>query len=475
MAKLGDIIGGIIGAPGKIVGGTLGAVDKTLEATGLGGTAEILIDSLNDQGQISVSSLLDIGGERTRKKQLRELQLKSANLQLKQQEQSLVNAILTGDTNALGLEQAKQDVQLQDTDRSVSEFQALNPAPAPEPTGFLRPNAVQENVAANAAAGQQIEAEGAAQNRAAIEATVARKRERAGLLNKTLVEKSGMTPEDAAKFTDTLSFQEQQDLMTSFATGAFQLQRSEKLAATRVAKAKTTIKVPTDFQTRNFEKGIADDIATQIGAIASVESDEGGFPKQKRATGAVGFTRKELAILPRSKEFGRQVLQTTRSTTVSNAAAVDNFLLNHPTRARFDLLGNLGTEDKLVTKDPFDFGTGARDEIFGQPGVGPVDDKVADALLSNMAKNVNRTRVIWSGVGNQLDDANKQLAAREKNAPFIEPFSVAYYLNWNDALNKVPGWNAEFVKNPKTGGVSWQINTGDDQLDDAIEQLIQGG
>jgi len=476
MPNLGDIIGGIIGVPGKV-----------LEATGLDKPAEVLVDSVNEQGQISVSRLLDIGGVRTTAKKIRDTEVKLQELQLQQAQQNLLSSGVRQQAAELQLGQAQREEALAQQDFSVVQAQNIQRAAEFQGQQVAKRTAEQvsgpgtttstlrvaDRVGAAAQAGIRTERELTKQFLGAdnVQETIAQRRDRASIVNEQLVKDIGMSEEEARAFTDTLTGEGLSELQGKLASGKFTLKRSKELArvrnrqAARKKAATEAAKDATDTQKKSFEGGVADQIGKSIGAFGV--DDEGNLTGLKRGDGSIGFTRQELATLPKSKEFGRQVLKQTRNSVASGYAAEDNFLLNNPDRARFDLLGDLGGgTGELRTKDKFDFGTGLRDEFFGGTGVGPVDDEVVDKLMVNMAKRVDRNRVIWNAVksfsSGKFDDT-------DPTAPFIRPFSIGYYRAWEEAISKVPGWSAKINEKGQ-----FVIDTGDPDLDLEVSRLIRG-
>jgi hypothetical protein len=116
--SLGSAITGILGIPGEIV-----------KATGLDQTAELVMDSTNERGQLSVSHLLDIGGVRTARKQMRETAQQMQEMQFKQAQASLINSeirALLGRQEILDQPRQLAEQQAAEARRVAAEERALS-------------------------------------------------------------------------------------------------------------------------------------------------------------------------------------------------------------------------------------------------------------------------------------------------------------------------------------------------------------
>lgn len=515
--SLGSAITGILGIPGEIV-----------KATGLDQTAELVMDSTNERGQLSVSHLLDIGGVRTARKQMRETAQQMQEMQFKQAQASLVNSEirallgqqeLADQPRQLAVQQAAEERRESAEERALAaearaqerfEYeQQVRPTAEQRQAEFalrqdqlevsrdeaeLKSKRLEFEETALARRGEEVAARQQAEafERAEDYANLSPQR-RDSLVGQAMAR--GMTaqeaygqgfPADAPPVYNQYARQYAQLTGTSIeeAQGVLYTQTPEEASKTIQNLLSTSASQQrTDALKRKFRKdfppqeNVRDNIAT--------DAQKKGLERaiNNELSSLVGATRlnTETGVVEKARRGSGELGFTRSEIAVLPAARAAGRRFIEKTsdsvaatfHAEDIFLLNLPGRPRydLLGNVPGDKlktrNNWINDEYLGdRTGRGPIDDEAAQHILYNMARTVDRVRTIWEAVENIEPEATTVDGA------FIRPGSEPYVDLWIESVNTIPGW--KMYKNSQ-GRIEIDVPPGEEHLVAQVQRIIGGG
>jgi len=404
----------------SLVGGILGLPGEALKATGLDQLGTIVVDSLQPDGTLSVSHLLDLGGVRTARTKSREiagkmeeLQAKQAELQVEQEQKQGVFDQINRALGIQGMAPADQQ-QVAQVGGDIVSRQAGAPAAqealANTPRG---PGVNQREVAMKAGiqAGEQAKGQFLQEVGLTPEAQ-AQNAGRRQELNSAL-EARGV--KDPASFTQHLPLEDLTKLSVDVARKRIQqeqgAQRSREAfnAGLRAAR-KGAVDSVTNPGTpgTSFERGILFELEKKIGVTG---------PDNKKARLP---SRSELAAMNEARGIGKMTLDQTGDKAAANAMA------------------HLAINEKLGLPR------------FSLTSPSKKGYKLADVAVPYAGGSQGIEKKDFQGLIQTIHEHRLRNAALlNAKLPYgIDPGTPVYVQEWQKALSAVPGVTAVLLPDP---------------------------
>jgi len=427
------LVGGILGLPGQI-----------LEKTGLDQAGTMLVDSLQPDGTLSVSHLLDLGGIRSAKTRQREISTKIAELQLEgsqvQLDAAKRKAELDQINQALGMQQLtpqQQQVAAQvggdAAERRVSggaATDALKQLKAGEST-----QTAQAGLEGRLQAGAQAKADFLKRNALDAEAMAQRATARADLNSR--LKMHGIENPEAD--TADLSLGQLQELNIDLVKDKLnerQLRRRQRIAARdriKLAKERAQAKVYTPGKIGiTFDQTIGRQVEDAIGIFGRTEAG--------KRVAIRSATPTEMAAMARAKMLARDVYQATKDTALANAVAVTAGL-EAAGRTRFDLVPRSASGEFEFKGGWFGRGKQAKPGSEAPNDQGLSEERIT-ALIERIQEHKLRNDMLLRSSIRTADGKNLGLT----------PGSSQYWTEWAKALDQIPGVSAKVVPDPLVPG-----------------------
>lgn len=515
--SLGSAITGILGIPGQIV-----------KATGLDETAEMLIDSTNSDGQLSVSALLDVGGVRSARKRQRELAMEMQEMEFKQTEANLINSQIR---SLLGQQELQQLPQQQAYEEAAEQRRVA--AEERAASGEVRAQQRFEYEQSTRLTPEQIQAESDFR-RKRLEVSEEENRIKSARLKFSEKELLAKGEQDLAE-RQTEAFERAEDYAN------LSPQKRDSLTQQAAARGMTPQEAygegfPADAPTiynqyaRQYAQLTGTSIEEAQGVLYSQSPDEASKTIQGLLSTSASQQRTDTLKRTFRKDFPPQESVRDRIATDSQRKGLDKTINNelaslvgaNRRNAETGVVekarrgsGELGFTKNEIAVLPSARSAGRRfiektgntvastfhaEDIFllnlpGRPrydllgnvpgdklktrnnwindeylgdktGRGPIDDEAAQHILYNMARTVDRVRTIWETVEGLEPEATTVDGA------FIRPGSPPYVDLWIESINTIPGW--KMYRNSQ-GRIQLDVPPGEDHLVPQVQRIISGG